>query len=181
MTFSSPPTESAFYLLFGMQSNRTPCEFYLSPNLLYHSGSCPTGLHVLSADWAGVVSGLSGRNLGGRALPVKFEFRSHTENRLLGKAAGRKTLCHWTQPFTGWMVLFCRVRIPGNCLHQKIFPLHSLCKQLRSSFFSRGWHAQGWELMWKYPACSDGVCCSCSWSVSPLGHSWGSSSQLFSS
>lgn len=41
-----------------------------------------------------MVSGLSGRNLGGRALPVKFEFRSHTENRLLGKAAGRKTLCH---------------------------------------------------------------------------------------
>lgn len=26
---------------------------------------------------------MSGRNLGGRALSVKFEFRSHTENRIL--------------------------------------------------------------------------------------------------
>lgn len=84
MTFSSPPTESAFYLLFGMQSNRTPCEFYLSPNLLCPCRSCQTGLNVLAAEGVGVVSGLSGRNLGGRALSVKFEFRSHTVNRILG-------------------------------------------------------------------------------------------------
>lgn len=102
MTFSSPPTESAFYLLFGMQSNRTPCEFYLSPNLLYHSGSCQTGLNVLSADRAGVVSGLSGRNLGGRALPVKFEFRSHTENRLLGTRCREKNSLS-VNPAFHWM------------------------------------------------------------------------------
>lgn len=46
MTFSSPPTESALYLPIGMQSNRTPCEFYLSPNLLYRHPSCQTGLKV---------------------------------------------------------------------------------------------------------------------------------------
>ena len=40
-------------------------------------------MKVLAAERDGVVSGLSGRNLGGRALSVKFEFRSHAGNRIL--------------------------------------------------------------------------------------------------
>lgn len=112
MTFSSPPTESAFYLLFGMQSNRTPCEFYLSLDLLYGWGSCLTGLSVLAAD-CGVVSGLSGRNLGGRAQLVKFEFQSHTESTT------SETHCRQENPLSrlepspslvgqrGWTALLC--------------------------------------------------------------------------
>lgn len=131
VTFSSPPTESAFYLLFGMQSNRTPCEFYLSPNLLHGCGSCRTGLNFLAADRDGVVSGLSGRNLGGRALSVKFEFGSHTVNRIL------ETHSREEKPLSlfesgpslvrqrGWMVLLGGARITGNCLHQKTFPLQA--------------------------------------------------------
>lgn len=156
MTFSPPPTESAFYLPIGMQSNRTPCEFYRSPDLLYRCLSCQTGLEVLAADIYGVVSGLSGRNLGGRVLLVKFEFGSHTENRILetlrqgkpfvtGSESNPSLLCP-----CGWMVLLCGVRITGNCLHQKTFPLQaaclrSLCKQLPFPLFP-AWHFQGWEL-----------------------------------
>lgn len=172
MTFSSPPTESAFYLPIGMQSNRTPCEFYLSPNLLYRCLSCQTGLEVLAADICGVVSGLSGRNLGGRVLLVRFQFESHTANRILETLqqgipfvtdSESSPLLVW---LCGWMVLLCGARITGNCLHQTTFPLqaaclHSLCKQLPFPLFP-AWHFQGWELIWKYSVWSDGICCSSS-------------------
>lgn len=112
-----------------------------------------------------MVSGLSGRNLGGRALWVKFEFRSHTENRILG------THCREENPFVADRLnpaLRCwgcvDGNLTGNCLRQKTFPLqaaclHSLCKQLRFSLLSLGWHSQAWELVQKDPACSDSVCC----------------------
>lgn len=166
VTFSSPPTESAFSLPFGMQGNRTPCEALSLSQSLVLLRELSDRIERFSCRHR-VVSGLSGRNLGGRAQSLKPQCRSHTEKRILGTHSREEKPL---SPLSLNLALRCcgdggcslaELELLGTASTGRLFPA-SLMEAATFSLLPRGWHSQGWELMWKYPACSDSGHCSCS-------------------
>lgn len=105
-----------------------------------------------------MVSGLPGRNLGGRALSVKFEFESRAKSTIIEPHYGKEKPSSLTEsgPSLVWMVGAPLLEFLATASTRRIFPRRQPASipYVSSSFLlSRAWHSQGWELMRKDPAC----------------------------
>ncbi|KAM4646425.1 uncharacterized protein AAGF69_013449 [Amazona ochrocephala] len=162
VTFSSPPTESASHLLFGMQGNWTPCELLSLSQSLVLLWESSDRIERFSCRHR-VVSGLSGRNPGGRAQSLKPQWKSHSEKRLLGTHSREEKPL---SPPSLNPALGCRgdggcslaeLEFQGTASTRRLFPA-SFMKAAAFSLLPRGWHSRGWELTWKYPASAANPC-----------------------
>lgn len=114
-----------------------------------------------------MVSGLPGRNLGGRALSLKFEFGSRAESTILEPFYGKEKPLSLTEsgPSLVWMDGAPLLEFLATAFTRRLLPRRQpafIPSVSSSSLLSRAGYSQGWELMQKDPACPDSVCCSCS-------------------